>query len=350
MRLFVRYAKQLIRQQRLILIVGNESAAVSSILLILLGIIVLALHGNPRHLPLLFTFIVTITVALFGIPISWNYDKSPQHLGQLRYLGAKNSFFLAWGFVYSLIPAFVLSLFILIFAAPPFPIFILLGSTLFVSLVSACTITLIEHISHTIALDPSGFLHRFTIPFPTTRFYAYSFHLYKSGTIFPHIIVFIFLGPALLYLARKLDQPYGLFVAFIALLCFDALALLAQYEQKRSPLLQQYYYRVTIKESRNTKTFLVLLSLIPLALVALVDIALHRDMNSLLAPIVLLYFSSAVWTLSYFYTFQGQFRRLTSLYRNAISLLAAIPFMPFMLALYAYIRDRKLRRKYANHF
>ncbi|MBR6459096.1 MAG: hypothetical protein IKS49_02905 [Actinomycetaceae bacterium] len=350
MKMFFRYTKQLIRQHRLILIIGNESATASCILLLLAGIIALALLGKPRTLPLPPTLITTVTIALCGIPISWNYDKSPQHLGQLRYLGAKNSFFLAWGFTYSFIPAFVLSLFILIFAAPPFPFFILLGSTLFISLVSACIIALTEHISHTTMLNKGGFLHRFSIPFPTTRFRAYSFHLYKSGIILPYIVVFIFLSPALLYLARKLNQPYGLFIVFIALLCFDALASLTQYEQKRRPLLQSYYYRVTMKESWGAKTFLVLLTLVPFAVVTLVDIAVWRDINSSLAIAIVVYLACAVWAVSYFYTYQAQQKRLTSLYKNAISILAFVPLMPFVLAFYAHIQKRSLRRIYVDHF
>lgn len=343
MPLFARYATQLIRQRRLILIVGNESVTTSSILLILAGIIGLALLGKPRNLPFSPTLMTAVVIALLGIPTSWNIDKSPQHLKQLRYLGAQDSFFLVWGFTYSLLPAFVMSLFILVFAAPPFPLLILLGSALFISIVSACTIALTERISHATTLNAANFFHRFTLSLPKARFLAYSFHLYKSGIIFPYLAVFIILSPSLLYLARKINQPYGLFIAFIALLCFDILGSLAQYEQKRRPLLQSYYYRVTMKESRNTKTFLVLLTLIPFAIVTLVDIVVYRDMNSSLAIVVLFYFASAMWALSYFYTYQAQHKRLTSLYKNAISILAFAPLMPFMLAFYVHIRNKKFK-------
>lgn len=183
------------------------------------------------------------------------------------------------------------------------------------------------------------------MPFPKTRLRAYSFHLYKSGIVFPYLAVFILLSPAFLYLARKLNQPYGLFIIFVLLLCCDALASLAHYEQRRSPLLQSYYYHVTLKESRNAKTFLVLLTLVPCALVTLVDIAAYRDTNSSLAVACLFYLACALWSLSHFYTYQAQRRRLTSLYRNAISFLAFIPPMPFVLALYAHIQNRSLRRK-----
>lgn len=350
MRLFARYATQLIRQRRLILIVGNESVTTSSILLILAGIIGLALLGKPRNLPFSPTLMTAVVIALLGIPTSWNIDKSPQHLKQLRYLGAQDSFFLVWGFIYSLLPSFAISLFVLIFAAPPFPLFVLLGSTFSISLVSACVIALVEHIGHVTTLSADGVFCRFSLPFPKTRFYSYSFHLYKSGTLLPYIVAFIILSPTLLYLARKVNQPYGLFIVFIALLCFDVLASLAQYEQKRRPLLQSYYYRVTMKESRNTKTFLVLLTLIPFAIVTLVDIVVYRDMNSSLAVALLFYFVCALWALSYFYTYQVQRRRLTSFYRNAISFLAFIPLMPFVLAFYAHIQNRSLRRTYVDHF
>lgn len=350
MRLFARYATQLIRQRRLILIVGNESATTSSILLILAGIIGLALFGKPRNLPLSPTLITAVVIALLGIPTSWNIDKSPQHLKQLRCLGAQDSFFLVWGFIYSLLPAFAITLFVLVFAAPPFPILILLGSVLFISIVSAIVIALTEHISHTTTLTSENFFHRFGFPFPKKRFFAYGFHLYKSGIILPYSAVFIILSPSLLYLARKINQPYALFIAFIALLCFDILGSLAQYEQKRRPLLQSYYYRVTMKESRNTKTFLVLLTLVPFVLAIFIDIVMYRDMDSSLAVPVLFYFVCAVWGLSYFYTYQAHCRSLTSLYRNAISILAFVPLMPFLLAFYALIRDRRTRRKYADHF
>lgn len=125
MRLFVRYASQLIRQRRIILIIGNESVTASGILLILAGIIALALLGKDRHLPFVPTLAIAIVVALVVIAGSWNSDKDPQHLKQLHYFGGKNSFFLTWGFTYSLLPAFVMSLFILVFAAPPFPFFVL---------------------------------------------------------------------------------------------------------------------------------------------------------------------------------------------------------------------------------